>query len=260
LSLRLIRETHEVLMRKVRGGGGVKTPGAVRTSQNWIAGRSPVDAVFVPPPVPEMQEALGQLERSFHPPIFHQYPDLISVGLIHSQFETIHPFLDGNGRMGRLLITFLLCDHKVLDHPLLYLSIYFNRNRKAYYEHLQAVRDEGAWEPWLHFFLIGVSEVAREATTMAHQIVVLRESLRTRITDQLKSRASNGLRVLEALFGDPVVDVKKVEKLLGCSQPTALHLVDDLHGMGLLRELTGRRRGRIFLFRPYVDLFQASGG
>lgn len=253
LSLRLIREIHARLMRGVRGGEPAKTPGEFRRSQNWVGGPSPATARYVPPSVPEMHEALDRLEKALHDdaPI----PVLVNVGLAHAQFETIHPFLDGNGRMGRLLITFLLCQYKVLREPLLYLSIFFKQHRQEYYDRLQAIRDHGDWEGWLSFFLEGVATVAQEATDTARQVVQLRERLRGELPSGLGRRSGNGLRLLDALFRQPLVAVKSVEKLLGLSQPAALALVDAMTSAGVLEEVTGLRRNRIFEFREYLKLF-----
>ncbi len=254
LSLRLIREIHGHLMRGVRGGEPQKTPGEFRRSQNWVGGPSPATARYVPPPVPAMHDALAEFERSLHdrPP----YPILINVGLAHAQFETIHPFLDGNGRMGRLLITFLLCEYGILREPLLYLSVFFKQHRDDYYGRLQAVRDAGDWEGWLGFFLDGIAHVAAEATSTARQIVKLRETLRSTLTTNLGRRSGSGLRLLEALFRTPVVSVKLVEKMVDLSQPAAAALVTAMQAAGVLREITGHQRNRVFAFDQYLALFQ----
>jgi len=254
LSLRLIREIHSRLMRGVRGGDPTKTPGEFRRSQNWVAGPSPTTARYVPPPVTELDRVLGEFEGALHDQA--PYPVLVNVGLAHAQFETIHPFLDGNGRMGRLLVTFLLCQYGILHEPLLYLSIYFKQNREEYYDRLQAVRDLGDWEGWLSFFLEGVATVAKEATDTARAIVRLREQLRDDIPQQLGRRVGNGLRLLDWLFTHPVVSVKLVEKMLEISQPAALALVNAFQVASILREVTGMRRNRIFEFRDYLKLFE----
>src|SRR5437773_8695344 len=195
LSLRLLREIHARLMRGVRGGEPSKTPGEFRRSQNWVGGPSPATARYVPPPVHEMQRALDEFERALHtrPP----YPLLINVGLAHAQFETIHPFLDGNGRIVRLLVTFLVCEYGSLNEPLLYLSIFFKQNRQDYYERLQSIRDAGDWEGWLAFFLQGVATEAHEASQTARRIVRLREELRNDLPTRLGRRAGNGLTLLD---------------------------------------------------------------
>lgn len=253
LSLRLLREIHGRLMKNVRGGGATKTPGEFRRSQNWVGGPSPGTARYVPPPVPEMHQALDQFERSLHAP--SDYPLLVHIGLTHAQFETIHPFLDGNGRIGRLLVTFLLCEHGILREPLLYLSIFFKEHREDYYDRLQAVRDHGDWEGWLAFFLEGVATVSREATDTARKIVRLREDWWARLGD-LGRRSANALRLLDLLFQDPAVTAKSTEELLGISQPAASALVNTLAEAGVLRETTGRRKNRVFVFESYLRLFR----
>lgn len=257
LSLRLIREIHERLMRGVRGGEPAKTPGEFRRSQNWVGGASPATARYVPPPVHEMGQALDALEKALHEE--GGYPLLIRVGLAHAQFETIHPFQDGNGRVGRLLVTFLLCQYGVLNEPLLYLSIYFKEHRQEYYDRLQGVRDNGDWEAWLAFFLEGVATIAAEATDTARRIVTLREELRERITTTLTRRSGTALRLLDGLFKEPVVSVKSVEKLVGYSQPAAGALIQAMERAGILLEFTGRQRGRLWEFRPYLRLFRERG-
>jgi len=253
ISLRLIREIHAILMKDVRGGGHDKTPGEFRRSQNWIGGATPATARFVPPPVEEMKRCLAELEDFVHDQ--PALPLLIRIGLVHSFFETIHPFLDGNGRIGRLLIAFLLCEEGLLTEPLLYLSIFFKEHRGEYYDRLQAVRDNGDWEGWLKFFLRGVAEVAGEATSTARKIVLLREDLRRRISQDLPRRSANGLVLLDHLFRDPVVTVKAVEEWLGVSQPTANALVREMEEKNFLVETTGQRRNRIFRFQEYLELF-----
>lgn len=253
LSLRLIREIHERLMTGVRGGEPAKTPGEFRTSQNWIGGPSPATARFVPPPVAEMQEALGELESFLHAD--SDLPLLVRVGLAHAFFETIHPFLDGNGRVGRLLITFYLVHEQVLQEPILYLSIFFKRHRQDYYDRLQAVREDGDWEGWLAFFLEGVAEVSSEATKTAREIVALRETMRTRISEHLGRRAASALVLLEALFERPIVNVHAVAEMTGLSQPAANALTNALEEEGLLVETTGKKTYRVFRFEPYLRLF-----
>ena len=208
ISVRLIREIHAELMHSARGGR--LQPGELRTSQNWIgpAGCTLNTATFVPPPHHAVPELLGDLETFLHRE--DEMPPLVKIALAHVQFETIHPFLDGNGRVGRLLITFLLTERKALHKPVLYLSHYFKRHRQAYYEHLQAVREHGAWEAWLAFFLQGVIEVAAEASETARRILQLREHHRTAITEHLGRSAGNGHKVLESLFDRPIVVVNDV--------------------------------------------------
>lgn len=253
ISLRLIREIHERLMSGVRGGEPSKTPGEFRTSQNWVGGPSPETARFVPPPVPEMAKALDELERFLH--ASSRLPILVRIGLAHAHFETIHPFLDGNGRIGRLLITFLLVHEKVLKEPLLYLSIFFQRHRQDYYDRLQYVRDRGDWEGWLAFFLEGVATVSREATQTASQIVKLREEKRHLIAERLGRRSGSANTLLEELFRQPYVNVKMVEEITDLSQPAANSLVHAMEQIGILREVSGRQTYRIFGFTDYMKLF-----
>lgn len=254
VSLRLIREIHERLMHGVRGGQW--NPGEFRQSQNWIGppGCNLQSASFVPPPVNEMRQALDNLERYLHGEL--PTPDLIKVGLAHAQFETIHPFLDGNGRVGRLLIAFLLCECGVLRRPLLYLSYYFKQNRQEYYDRLQAVRHKGDWEGWLKFFLRGVNSVAQEASATARQIVNQREAYRDLIGKRFGRSAANGLALLESLYQRPVIRVQHVVEATGITFANANNLVGQLVENGLLREVTGKKRNRIFTYQPYLDLFR----
>jgi Fic family protein len=257
VSVRLIREIHEVLMKDVRGGK--LTPGELRTSQNWIgpAGCTLAEAAFVPPPPAEVPAALSDLEKFLHSD--DSSPVLVKVGLAHAQFETIHPFLDGNGRVGRLLITFLLTEEKRLALPVLYLSHYLKRHRTEYYERLQGVRDAGDWETWLVFFLRGVAEVSGEATRTAAAILQMREDYRARIAQQLGRAAGNGHRIMEKLFDHPVVTVGRVRQWLGITPAGANQLVNRLVAAGVLREITGFARNRRFRFEPYLKLFEESG-
>ncbi len=254
VSVRLIREIHAELMQGVRGGR--LTPGELRTTQNWIgpAGCSLTEAVFVPPPPHEVLPALSDLERFLHAP--DPPPPLLQVGMAHAQFETIHPFLDGNGRLGRLLITFLLVEKKLLSRPVLYLSHYFKRYRTEYYERLQAVRDTGDWEGWLDFFLQGVTEVSYEAAATAASILRMREDYRTKITDQLGRASANGQRIMDRLFDHPIITVARVREWLGITTAGANQLVKRLVEIGLLREITGYARNRRFRFDPYLKLFE----
>ena len=253
VSTRLIREIHARLLQGARGSH--LTPGELRASQNWIgpAGCTIREATFVPPPPSELAEAMSSLERFIH--YDTELPLLIKVGLAHAQFETIHPFLDGNGRVGRLLITFLLCEQRVLTKPVLYLSYYFKRYRQQYYEELQAVRDAGTWERWLTFFLRGVAVVSEQATSTAQRILVLRERHRRVITDSFGGVAANGYRVLDYIYSRPVVSVDEVQALIGTTYPTANNLVTRLVESGILREFTGQARNRAFIYQSYLDLF-----
>ena len=253
VSVRLIREIHQKLMRHVRGSH--LTPGELRTSQNWIgpSGCTLNEATFVPPPPHAVPEALGQLENFLHGE--NPMPLLLRIGLAHAQFETIHPFLDGNGRMGRLLITFLLCEKKILEKPVLYLSHYFKKHRQKYYELLQATRDHGDWEGWIAFFLQGVTEVSTQAAETARRILALREDHRNAIADHLGRAAGNGHRVLEHLYKRPIVSVNEVRELIGTTYQAANQLVDRLVQLGILLEITGQARNRQFQYGPYIRLF-----
>lgn len=257
VSVRLIREIHTELMRGVRGGR--LQPGDLRTSQNWIgpAGCTLNSATFVPPPHHAVPEALGDLEKFLY--AHDVLPPLVKIALAHVQFETIHPFLDGNGRVGRLLITFLLTERGVLHKPVLYLSHFFKQHRQEYYEHLQAVRDRGAWEEWLRFFLRGVIDVAGEASETARRILHLREQHRAAITAQLGRAAGNGHKVLESLFDRPIVAVSDVQKMTGTTYAAANSLVSRLVKLGVLSEMTGYARNRRFRYAPYIALFNDTG-
>ncbi len=251
LSLRLIREIHRELLKDGRGSHAA--PGEFRKTQNWIGpdGATIEQATFVPPPVPEMMKALDQLERFLHEE--SPYSTLIEVGLAHAQFETIHPFLDGNGRVGRLLNTFLLVQRGVLRKPLLYLSYYFKLHRTEYYDRLMAVRVKGDWEGWLAFFLRGVVQTAREATATAERIFELREGHRAAILE--RGLGENALRLLSELFRRPLINVNLAAELLGTTYPTASRLVSGFEELGILEEITGQRRSRIYRYEPYVSLF-----
>lgn len=253
VSVRLIREIHEKLLTGVRGAQ--MAPGELRRSQNWIGpgGSTLAEASFVPPPPQEIPEALSALERFLHEE--DDIPVLIKVGLAHAQFETIHPFLDGNGRVGRLLIAFLLCERKVLEKPVLYLSHYFKRFRAEYYDRLQAIRDNGDWEGWLAFFLKGVTDVSNQATETARRILALREAHRTLITEKLGRAAGNGHRVLENLYKEPITSVERVRAVTGTTYPAANQLVHKLVEHDILKESTGQKRHRRFAYDAYILLF-----
>jgi Fic family protein len=253
LSNRLLREAHELLMSGVRGGD--KAPGEFRRSQNWLGGTRPGNARFVPPPAPEVVPAMSDLEKFLHDDP-EPTPLLIKAALAHVQFETIHPFLDGNGRVGRLLITLLLCSEKVLQQPLLYLSLYFKQHRDAYYDHLQRVRTEGAWEDWLAFFLEGVITVAGSATDTARRIRRLVEADRE-VIHGFGRGAASALRVHELAGRRVVLTASRTSAELGLSVPTVNAAFTRLEEAGILREATGRRRGRVFVYVAYLDLLQA---
>lgn len=253
LSLRLIREIHERLMRGVRGQE--RQPGEFRTSQNWIggSGSTPATATFIPPAPQVMQAALSNLETFLHDPAL---PRLVHAALAHAQFETIHPFLDGNGRIGRLLITFLLCHGGVLSRPLLYLSHYLKRHRQEYYDRLQAVRVDGRWEEWLLFFLTGVADVAAEAQATARKILTLREQHRNKLASE--GRASgNLLRALDRLYEHPMITVRVLERELEVNYATANSILLRMQELGIIEESTGYKRHRRFKYAPYVALFES---
>jgi Fic family protein len=256
VSTRLIRGIHSILLDGVRGSH--LTPGDIRTTQNWIGpgGCTLAEATFIPPPPIEIPKLLSQFEKFLHSDT--GLPLLVKIGLAHAQFETIHPFLDGNGRVGRLLITFLLCEKKVLSKPVLYLSFYLKKHRNEYYDQLQRVRDAGTWEDWLSFFLKGVEEVSIQATNTARRIITLREKHRSLITDKFGRAAGNGHRVLEKLYTVPIVSVHEVQQLIGTSYPAANDLVTRLVKADILREITGQIRNRRFIYREYVDIFMGS--
>jgi len=252
--LRLIREIHAELLQGVRGSE--RTPGEFRRSQNWIGpgGSTLQTATFVPPPVHEMHQALDNLEKFLHGA--KSLPRLIHCGLVHAQFETIHPFLDGNGRVGRLLITFLLCQQGILQRPLLYLSYYLKAHRAEYYDRLNAVRHDGNWEEWLKFFLRGMYEVSQSATNTARAILQLREQHR-QATAELGASGGTAARLLDYLFEQPIVSVRMVEKKLGCAYVTAAKLVDQFGELGMLKEITGQQRNRRYRYEPYLALFES---
>jgi Fic family protein len=250
LSNRLIREIHGVLLS--RGRGSTKDPGEFRRSQNWIGGSRPGNAVFVPPPHTEVPDCMGALEQFLHGAAA-DLPVLVRAGLAHVQFETIHPFLDGNGRVGRLLITFLLCQAGILREPLLYLSLYFKQNRSAYYELLGRVRREGDWEIWLDFFLRGVRQVAEGAVATAERLSEMFRIDRTQI-EQAGRRAGSALRVHEAIKARPIQSMTAVCAATQLSFPAASSAMSLLVELGIARELTGRRRNRLFVYDRYLTI------
>ena len=250
ISGRLIREIHEILLAKGRGSG--KQPGDFRTSQNWIGGTRPGNAHYVPPPPGEVAACMSDLEKFIH----IERPDLpllVKAALVHVQFESIHPFLDGNGRLGRLLITFMLAAGNVLSQPLLYLSLYLKTHRSQYYELLNRVRSHGEWETWLDFFLRGVKEVAEQASDMARNIQRLHASDRQKI-EQLGRPAASALRVYLHLQQRPVMVVGRAAKAIGVSAPTVTKSLDHLRQLGIVKEITGRQRDRVFRYEAYVAL------
>lgn len=256
ISLRLIREIHTQLMQGVRGD--TRNPGEFRRTQNWIgpAGATLKTARFVPPPVPDMKDALDNLEKFIYEEQSN-IPSLIKIGLLHAQFETIHPFLDGNGRTGRLLITLLLCHYNLLNQPLLYLSYYFKLNRTEYYDRLQAIRDQGDWEGWLRFYLEGIQIIAQESTEKTRAVLQQRELDRERI-NELGSKSGKALLVRDYLYRFPYINVKAVEQITELSYSAANVLINDLVRIGLIHPINNRQRDRTFYHREYLNIFQLS--
>lgn len=250
ISLRLICEIHQELLSK--GRGSTKQPGEFRRSQNWIGGSRPGNAAYVPPPPGHVLELMSDLERFIHADT-PEIPTLIKAGLVHVQFESIHPFLDGNGRLGRLLITFLLCATGVMREPLLYLSLYFKTHRQRYYELLQSVRDHGDWEAWLEFFLTGIAETSLQAAITSREILKLFEDDHRRI-EGLGRAASSALRVHHFLQAKPLVSIQDAAAKLMLSPPTVDKSINHLISLGILRELTGRKRNRLFCYSAYLEL------
>ena len=250
LSLRLIREMHAILLRGGRGAN--KTPGEFRKSQNWIGGSRPGNASYVPPPPQQMMECLDSFQRFLHDDK-HRSPLLVEAGLAHAQFESIHPFLDGNGRVGRLLITLLLCAKGALKEPLLYLSLYFKLHRSRYYDHLQRVRTEGAWEQWVEFFLEGTATTAEEAAETATRILRLFAADRKKI-QTLGRAATSALRVHEYLQRKPIASIQTTAKSLKVSVPTVTAALHHLVRIGIVEEVTGKRRDRLFTYSRYFKI------
>ena len=252
LSLRLIRETHGILLSGGRGKN--KAAGQFRRSQNWIGGSRPGNARFVPPPQERIADLMSELEKFLHnDPV--KTPLLIKAALAHVQFETIHPFLDGNGRIGRLLITLLLCAEGALAEPLLYLSLYFKAHRAAYYDLLQRVRTEGAWEAWLHFFLSGVAETTEQATRTAQRIIRLFEADRAHVED-LGRAAASALRLYHALQQKIILSIPGAAKRTKLSQPAVTKAFRNLERLGIVREKTGGRRNRLFVYQGYLTILE----
>lgn len=250
LSTRLLREMHGILL--ATGRGSTKQPGEFRTSQNWIGGTRPGNALFVPPPPSELPDLMSDLERFLHEPD-SGLPTIVKAGLAHVQFETIHPFLDGNGRLGRLLITLYLCAEGILHEPLLYVSLYLKANRATYYALLQEVRTEGRWEVWLEFFLKGVRDVARQAHDAARKIS------RLFATDLEKAQslgraAPTAGAILMLMQQRPILTIAKAAELSGTTFPTASSTLANLESLGIVKEISGKQRGRIYAYQAYLDI------
>ncbi len=252
LSNRLVREVHEILLSRGRGAG--KLPGEFRRSQNWIGGTRPAEAHFVPPPPGRVEECMGQLEHWLHDDASHA-PVLVRAALAHVQFETIHPFLDGNGRVGRLLIPLLLHVNSVLHQPLLYLSLYFKTHRARYYELLDRVRTDGEWEEWVRFFAQGVEETASTAVATTGELHALAQADRARIRG-VGRVASSALQVHEALAANPLTSIRRMVEKTRLSTPAVTSALLQLSELGITREITGRRRGRVFAYSAYLDILQ----
>lgn len=254
LSLRLIREIHDILLKDVRGSE--KSPGEFRTSQNWIGpqGCDLFNATFVPPTVDEMTLALRDLELFMHDNE-NRIPALIKIAFIHAQFETIHPFLDGNGRVGRLLITFWLCQQNILTQPLLYLSYFFKKNRAEYYDRLMDIRKKGAWEEWVKFFLSGISEVSEESIKTVKQIIKLKENFRGRLYNAEVHNKS--YQLLDSLFSTPIINREQIISLFKISSPTAGTLIDRFCELQILKDMTpDRSRNKKYVFSDYLTILE----
>lgn len=250
LSNRLIKEIHQILMAK--GRGHTKTPGQFRRSQNWIGGTRPGNAAYVPPPANKVTECMSDLEKFIHEDI-SGLPLLIKAALVHVQFETIHPFLDGNGRVGRLLITFMLCAQEALQAPTLYLSLYFKRHRQQYYDLLQRVREKGDWEAWVEFFLTGVKETSDQAYQTATRLLKLMDSDRKKL-ENLGRPAASALRVFQYLQKQPLISVPIVAKELNISPPTVRKSIGHLEDEGILREISGKQRDKRYVHDAYLNI------
>jgi len=250
LSLRLIKEIHKILLEGVRGEG--REPGEFRKSQNWIGGTTIQRASFVPTPPQEIIASLDNFEKFLHDKSL--MPILLKIGLLHAQFENIHPFLDGNGRIGRLLITFYLCQQKILDRPLLYLSDFFKRYRQEYYDCLNAFHEKDDIEGWLKFFLEGVAVTAEQAVETSKKILKLREGDIKKILTLGRSTPKANL-VFNSLFHTPLTTIKDVERITGLQNPNALALVNKLVNLEILKEITGRKRNKVFAYQQYIKLF-----
>jgi Fic family protein len=250
LSLRLIREIHEILMQGVRGE--TKTPGEFRRSQNWIGGYSISTASYIPPSIEYMSDLLSNFETFMHEEDY--IPDLVKVALLHSQFEMIHPFLDGNGRVGRLLIAFYLSANNLLHKPTLYLSKYFKKNRETYYDCLYNIHAKGDYETWLKFFLDGIIQTSKEAINMAREISQLKESDLRKIS-MLGRVSENALTLYEGLFDKPTITINEIMNKLEVSNATAGRLAEKLIEIGILENLKDRTRNKVFIYKKYIDIF-----
>lgn len=252
LSLRLIKELHAALMKNTRGAD--KDPGEFRRSQNWIGGTRPGNAKYVPPPPHEVMPALGAMEKFMHgDPV--EMPALLKAGMVHAQFETIHPFLYGNGRVGRLLIPFIMISEGAISQPVLYLSLYFKKHQSAYYEALQGVRTHGDWETWITFYLEGVEEVSTQAAGMANKLVAMFEKHRNEIK-RLGRAAGTALALHDAFKKRCFLSIPSAQKILGSTFPATNDAMNNLVKLGFVKEITGRKRNRVFSYEPYLKALQ----
>ena len=251
-SARLIREAHKVLLQGVRGEQ--KQPGEFRTSQNWIGGATINDAAFVPPVHTTVPELMSDIEKFLHNEEIH-FPELLKIGLVHYQFETIHPFLDGNGRVGRLLIPLYLVSKGILQKPILYLSDFFEKNRKLYYENLTLVREKNDLNQWFKFFLVGIIQTAESGIATFDKILQLQKSTETQL-QTLGSRAANAKKVVDYLYKRPIINAEKISEITGISMPTAYKLIVDLERLEILKEITGGQRGRTYVYDKYFQIFR----
>ncbi len=249
---RLICETHKILMQGVRGKH--KLPGEFRKSQNWIGGATITDATFIPPAHHTIHDLMSDLEKFVHNEGAY-FPELLKIALVHYQFETIHPFLDGNGRVGRLLITLYLVDKGILKKPILYLSDFFERNRQLYYDNLMNVRTKHDLKQWFKFFLVGVIETAKNSSNTFDQILKLQQQVDQKI-QTLGSRTAKAQKVVNYLYQHPLIDAKTTAKVTGLLVASAYKLIADLERLGILVEITGKKRSKSYLFREYIDLFK----
>lgn len=253
LSSRLLKRTHEILMQQVRGEH--KSPGEFRTSQNWIGGASLADAAFIPPSHIYVNDLMGDLENFLHDGEVH-VPSLIRIGLAHYQFETIHPFLDGNGRIGRLMITLYLVSEKILEKPLLYLSHFFEKNKSLYYDNLTNVREKNDLLSWLRYFLVGVEQTATQAVQTLSKVLELKAEIEREITQSFGKRSQSALILLNELFRRPRVTKTEVQAICGLSKKASNDLVNILREHAYLIEITGNQRNQVFMFEPYIKLFE----
>lgn len=251
-SSRLIKETHKILLKGVRGKH--KLPGEFRRSQNWIGGASINDATFIPPTDISINEYMGDLEKFAHNDEYY-FPDLLKIALIHYHFETIHPFLDGNGRVGRLMITLYLVEKGILKNPILYLSDFFEKNRTLYYDNLSRVREKNDLTQWFKFFLVGIIETAKGSIKTFDNILKLQKEIDHKL-QKLGSRFNNAQTIVNYLYKSPILDAQKAKELTSLSFPSVYKLIDKMEGLGIIEEVTGAKRGKIYLFREYIELFK----